>query len=327
MQNREVKFGQILGSLIEAHGHDRNRKQILGPLNISASALSQYIRDQARPSFDKLLAMAEFFDVSLDYLVDGAPSEGGGASREEPLLRFIDQALSEVQARSSRHSAVVARIGRVLADRVDDVAAELAAAPTAAGEGLVQDDEALRLEGYCLRADILSLDLGLHVVQVGSYSAASRFLNVVARNLQAGSKYRFIIPGEEYVPEGAVSAFRSLLTRQVTTDQVHRNCAFRRTSAPVMLGIALYQLDVTALARDEPALHAQLSPDVDEDNWLGYAIRPYADSNSDMLLDSWHLCHAKNAFENLWASSESYSQIPDLSGLITTTRSSALTLE
>ena len=56
-------------------------------------------------------------------------------------------------------------MGRVLADRIDDVAAELSGAPTAAGEGLVQDDEMLRLESYCLQADIISLDLEFDVIR------------------------------------------------------------------------------------------------------------------------------------------------------------------
>jgi transcriptional regulator with XRE-family HTH domain len=302
VQHREVKLGQMLEKLIEDRGYSRNRRKILRALEVSPAALSQYVRDQTRPSFGKLLALADFFDVSLDYLVYGLPARGGGAVDDESALRFVDLALSEVQARTSRHSAIVARIGRVLADRISEVAAELTTTPTAAREGLVQDDEMLRLEGYCLSADILSLDLGFDVIQVKDGVAAGRFLNVVARNLQAGSKYRFLIPGEEYVSEGLVSAFRSLLAQRVGGDQVHENCVFRRTSTPVMLGIVLYRLDVAALETKEPALHAQFSSDLDEHHWLGCVIRPNADSNSDLLLDSKHLRHAKTTFEALWAS-------------------------
>src|SRR5215469_7460012 len=228
VQSREVKLGQMLDKLIEDQGYNRNRRKILRALDISPAALSQYVRDQTRPSFNKLLALADFFGVSLDYLVYGLPARGGSAADDESALRFVDLALSEVQARTSRHSAIVARIGRVLADRIDDVAAELTVAPTAAREGLVQDDEMLRLEGYCLSVDVLTLDLGFDVIQVKGGIAAGRFLNVVARNLQAGSKYRFLIPGEQQVPESLVAAFRSLLAQQVGGDQVHENCAFRR---------------------------------------------------------------------------------------------------
>jgi transcriptional regulator with XRE-family HTH domain len=304
VQSREVKLGQMLDRLIEDRGYSRNRKKILTKLDISAAALSQYVRDQTRPSFQKLLALADFFEVSLDYLVYGLPARGGGETDYEPALKFVDLALSEVQARTSRHSAIVARIGRVLADRIDDVAAELTVAPTAAREGLVQDDEMLRLESYCLHADILSLDLAFDVIQVKGGVAAGRFLNVVASNLKAGSKYRFLIPGEDLVPDSTVSTFRSLLAKQVGGDQVHENCAFRRTSTPVMIGIVLYQLDDAALRAKEPALHAQFSSDMVENHWFGCVIRPNADSNSDMLLDSRHLRHARSTFEALWAAGQ-----------------------
>ena len=300
MQYREVKFGQMLATLIEHRGYSRNRKKILRALDISAAALSQYVREQTRPSFSKLLALADFFDVSLDYLVYGQPARS--ETQYEPVVRYVDHALADVQARGSRHSAMVARIGRVLADRIDDVASELASAPTAAREGLVQDDEMLRLEGHCLRADILSLDLEFDVIQVEGGIAAGRFLHVVANNLLLGSRYRFLVPSEEQVPESMVIAFRSLLAARVGGDQVHENCAFRCTNTPLMMGIALYQLNVDVLEAAEPALHAQFSPHMDEDDWLGCVIRPNSDSNSDMLMDPTHIRRAKTAFEALWVS-------------------------
>jgi transcriptional regulator with XRE-family HTH domain len=305
VKNREVKLGQMLDRLIEDRGYSRNRSRILRALNVSPAALSQYVRDQTRPSFGKLLALADFFEVSLDYLVYGVPETTGGTVDYEPTLKFVDHALSEVQVRTSRHSAMVARIGRVLADRIDEVAAELSAAPTAAREGLVQDDEMIRLEAYCHRADILSLDLGFDVIKVTGGIAAGRFLNVVARNLQGGSQYRFLIPGPDQVPDETVEAFRSLLGRQVGGDQVQQNCAFRRTAVPVMMGVVLYQLNVSGLLADEPALYAQFLTDMDEDRWFGCAIRPNNDSSSDMLMDSMHLRRARGIFETLWASGRS----------------------
>ena len=300
MQGREVKFGQMLESLIERRGYSRNRKKILRSLDISAAALSQYVREQTRPSFQKLLALADFFDVTLDYLVYGQPSRS--ETQYEPVVRYVDHALADVQARGSRHSAIVARIGRVLADRINDVAAELASAPTAAREGLVQDDEMLRLESHCLRADILSLDLEFDVIRVEGGVAAGRFLNVVANNLQLGSRYRFLVPDEELLTESTVNAFRSLLIAQVGGDQVQENCAFRCTAMPIMIGIALYKLNVDVLEAVEPALHAQFSPHMDDDDWFGCVIRPNTDSNSDMLMDSAHIGRAKATFDALWAS-------------------------
>jgi len=298
-RGREVKFGQMLESLIERGGYSRNRKKILRALEISAAALSQYVREQTRPSFGKLLAIAEFFDVSLDYLVYGSPT--GSLIDYGPLYRYVDHALADVQARGSRHSAVAARIGRVLADRINDVAAELAAAPTATREGLLQDDEMLRLERYCRTADILSLDLEFDVIHLEEGIAAGRFLPVVAANLERGAEYRFLIPGPDRAMETTVEACRHLLADQVGGDRVRQSCAFRRTAAPLLSGVVLLKLDPVGLRAEEPALYWQISDYLSDDGWLGCVIRPNNDSNSDMLMDPTHARRARTSFEALWS--------------------------
>ncbi len=298
-RSREVKFGQMLESLIERGGYNRNRKKILSALDISAAALSQYIREQTRPSFGKLIAIADFFDVSLDYLVYGTPTSS--LIDYGPLYRYVDHALADVQARGSRHSAVVARIGRVLADRIDEVAAELANAPTATREGLLQDDEVLRLERYSRRADILSLNLEFDVIHRDQGTAAGRFLPVVAANLERGAEYRFLVPGPDRAMETTVEACRRLLADQVGGDRVRESCAFRRTTSPPLVGVLLLKLDTVGLKAEEPALYWQISDYLSEDRWLGCIIRPNNDSNSDMLMDPLHAHRARNSFEALWS--------------------------
>jgi transcriptional regulator with XRE-family HTH domain len=296
---REVKFGQMLESLIERGGYSRNRKKILSALDISAAALSQYVREQTRPSFAKLLAIAEFFDVSLDYLVYGSPTSS--LIDYGPLYRYVDHALADVQAYGSRHSAVVARIGRVLADRIDEVARELAAAPTATREGVLQDEEILRLERHCRRADILSLDLEFDVIHLEEGVAAGRFLPVVAANLERGAAYRFLVPGPDRALESTVQACRRLLAGQIGGDRVRESCAFRRTTAPLLVGAVLLKLDVMALRAEEPALYSQISDYVSDEGWLGCIIRPNDDSNGDMLMDLEHARRARNSFDALWS--------------------------
>jgi transcriptional regulator with XRE-family HTH domain len=297
---REVKFGAMLESLIERGGYSRNRKKILSRLGISAAALSQYIRGQTWPSFAKLLAIADFFDVSLDYLVYGQPASGAVADYG-PLYRYVDHALADVQARGSRHTAVVARIGQVLADRIDAVAAEIASTPTAAREGLMQDDELLRLESYCQKCDLVSMDLEFEVIDVEGGLAAGRFLPVVAANLERGASYRFLLPRERPW-DTTVEACRRLLADQIGGDRVRESCTFKIAATPVLTGIMLYQLDTIKLRTEEPVLYAQILDYLGEDDWLGCVIRSNRDSNSDMLLDRGHVRRARMAFNLMWTS-------------------------
>jgi transcriptional regulator with XRE-family HTH domain len=299
--DREVKFGQMLDTLIERRGYSRNRKKILHALDISPAALSQYVREQTRPSFTKLLALADFFDVSLDYLVYGQAARS--EAHYEPVVRYVDHALADIQNRTSRHSAMVGRVSRILADRIDQMARELAAEPLVAGEGLVQEDDMILLERHCLRADIISLDLEFDVIQAEGGVAAGRFLDVVVNNLQLGAKYRFLVPDDKQL-KSTVNDFRDLLVKQVGGDQVQENCAFKATKVPLMTGIALYNLNMVVLEMAEPVLHAQFTPYINENDWLGYAIRPNHESKSDMLMDTTHVGRSRIAFEALWSSAQ-----------------------
>ena len=297
---REVKFGRMLESLIEHGGYSRNRKRIASQLGVSVAALSQYIRHQTWPSFSKLLAIAGLFDVSLDYLVYGQPASDSSQIDYGPLYRYVDHALADVQARGSRHTAVVARIGRMLADQIDNVAEELAAT-AASHEGLMPDGELLRLERYCRQCDLISLNLEFDIIQSEGEPVPGRFLSVVAENLQKGATYRFILPQDRRW-DGPVEACRQMLARQIGGDRVRQNCAFRLTAAPVLTGILLYRLDMTKLQADEPALYTQICDYLCDNDWLGCVISPNDDSNSDMLMDAKHVLRARNAFNLMWSS-------------------------
>jgi transcriptional regulator with XRE-family HTH domain len=293
---REVKLGQTVTSLIERQGFSRNRRDILTALGISAAALSQYANNQTRPSFQKLVALADFFGVSLDYLVYGETTLP--AEDRSLLTDYVESSWERVAVTTRRHFDLVGRMSRVLADRVDEVAREIANSPTAGRGGLIQDDEAARIEEFCLSADILTLNLeyDMIVLQDGR-ATAGKFLGIVARNLLAGCDYRFLVPtGLEHV----MDQFRSLLTARAGRDLVRRNCAFRRTSQPVSSGVAIYKLNMTKLATKEPALLAQMHDFISTSGEFSYLIRPNKESNSDMVMNKEHRDRAKLAFETLW---------------------------
>lgn len=301
VDRRTVKLGAVLGSLIERQGYSRNRQKILDSVGVSSSALSQYLRDQSRPSFEKLVSLATFFDVSLDYLVFGqreAPSVDAG-----PVPAMIEHALADARARTSRHAAIVRRITRVLADRVDDVARELAETPNASREGLLQDDELLRLERYARSVDVLSPDLDFDVVTLpDGTAAAGAFLEQVASNLARNCAYRFLASAEEGLDSG--STLREMLIARAGGDDVAALCNFRLTTVPVMVGVCLLEIDVVSFSAEEPALYEQLESYISSEGWIGYAIRPNRESNADMAMSKDRRERARVAFESAWRSAK-----------------------
>lgn len=300
LQRRDVKLGQMLDSLIERGGYSRNRKKILTRLGISGAALSQYIHQQTWPSFTKLLAIADFFDVSLDYLVYGEPTSSSPVDYG-PISRYFDHAVANAKTRGNRHAAAVSRIGRMLADRIDEVAAELATTPAAVREGLIQDNELLRLERYCRKADILSMNLEFEVIDIGGELAAGPFIRVMADNLGRSVPYRFLLPHDKEW-DVTVGACRRLLSAQVGGDRVRQGCTFRIAAASVLGGAAFYHLDIDSLETDEPVIHEQIRDYLSEDNWLGCILRSNDDSDSDMLMAPTHCRRARAAFDRMWSS-------------------------
>jgi transcriptional regulator with XRE-family HTH domain len=295
---RAVKLDTMLNNLIERGGYSRNRQPILDSIQVTAAALSQYARGRTRPSFDKLVALADFFAVSLDYLVYGEPTST--PVDPGPIARYVEQGLLDMRTRTNRHSDLVARIGRLLMDRVNDVAEEVVNSRSAGMEGLIENTEILRTERYCRQADIVATDLDADIIGLEHGAVPGEYFPVVVENLGRGSTYRFLLAGELTAQSPIVIRLREMLTDAVGGDRLHEYCLFRTTTWPVTGSAVLYHLDIGAFAKMEPALFTQFSEYLLDDGLLGYLNRPNSDSRADMLMDPRNADRNRVAFERLW---------------------------
>jgi transcriptional regulator with XRE-family HTH domain len=299
MDRREVKLEEMLKALIERGGFTRNRQAILDQVGVSAGGLSQYTLGKTRPSFEKLVALSDFFGVSLDYLVFGDPISP--LVDQGPVHRQVEHAFNAMQTQATQHADLVARVGRVLADRIDEVTREMLDSATAGREGLIEADEILRAERYCRQADIITMSLGSNVIDVDEGDpAAGLFLDVVATNLIKDSRYRFLLAGDAAADDSAVSSFRELLAAHGAGDDELGRCQFRRTTMPVVAGAVLYRLDVTALELEAPALHTQFAKYLDDEGRLGYLNNPNNPDLAAMVMSPAHAQFTRKNFEQLW---------------------------
>lgn len=299
MIKREVKLETMLGRLIERDGYIRNRQPILDSIHVTAATLSQYTHGRTRPSFDKLLALADFFGVSLDYLVYGEPTST--PVDPAPVIRYVEQALVDAQARTTRHSELVARMSRLLMDRIGDVAKEVLEAESGGFEGLIELKEILRVERYCLQADIVAADLGSDIISTADGEPLKgQFFQVVIDNLRRGCRYRFLLDGELTTQSPIVGRFRQMISDAVGGDRLHEYCFFRTTTWPVTGAPVLYKLDVPRFEKEDPLLFEQFHEYLFDDTWLGYLNRPNEGSTADMLMTPSHVKQAQHTFEVLW---------------------------
>jgi transcriptional regulator with XRE-family HTH domain len=300
VEQRIVKLDVMLKELIERGGYRRNRQAICDEVGITTGALSQYVLGKTRPSFDKLVLLAGFFGVSLDYLVFGEPISTPVDSA--PFARFFEQALSETRAQSVRHSELVTRIGRVVADRVESVARELVEKSATAGrESLIEFDEIFRTERFCRRADIVTTSLAANVIQTDQGFVAGQFLEVVAANLVQGCEYRFLLVGPAKDHRTAVGAFRRLLDEYPASRRFTGTCEFKSTERPVLALVGLYYLNASMFELQEPGLATQFAKYLDEQHLLGYVNRPNDEARAAMLMSQEFTRLARNAFDELWS--------------------------
>ena len=82
-----MKFGDVLRELLEEKM--LTQKQFAEDINISASALGNYIRNLRQPDFETVCKIADYFSVSVDYLFGRSCSEDSSDDLEADLIRVF----------------------------------------------------------------------------------------------------------------------------------------------------------------------------------------------------------------------------------------------
>lgn len=308
--SRQEVFADTLKRLLEDRGYEGRRKDVADGINVSTSSITQYVGGRIKPGFETLVEIANFFNVSLDYLVFGDVQSRVGDRDIKPLASYLDVSVNRLQSAASRQAALTSRIGDALADRIGEVAARIVAGESSeAGEsgqapsyfGLMDDNETLRLEQHAVSTRLLTMDLAYDILQPDSPEGAApgRFLEVVADNLDRSRSVRYLVPKERdwttYAKE-----LRKQLGQMCSPDNVTRYLEIRTTVASVFVGIGIYELDVLGLQRADPMLWATVQDFVDEKGALAYVIPPSDALLADSLLDLENLHRAVASFDKLW---------------------------
>lgn len=85
-----MSFGSNLRTLLEER--DMTQKELALRLNIAPSTMGSYVQNTREPDFGTLKAIAKFFNVSIDYLLDY--NNGKTSNHQEDELLRIFRTLS-----------------------------------------------------------------------------------------------------------------------------------------------------------------------------------------------------------------------------------------
>lgn len=309
---RKVKFNEILRELLDQSGFKGNKKKFCMELGISTSTLSQYLGGNSYPEVTKLIKMSRILNISLDYLIFGESDDRANPSHDfGPIAKYIDTALSELQTKTNSTYVIATRIGEILAGKILGAAEELSFSLRQSNDGLyplagvISDNETLIIEQYSEASQIVSTNLQYDIIDIpGEEPAAGRFLEVVAKNINRGYEYCFLLP-EEHDKDWTQIAkkFRTLLAKLTSTDKANKKCKIKVVEAKLVTGFGIYLLN-DQLKKDHPFLFQKIEPFICN-SYLGYVIPPSNDSKSDLVMDEYHLNTAIDIFKDLWTMGES----------------------
>lgn len=88
-----MNFGDNLRTLIEER--NMTQKELAINLHMAPSTLGSYVQNTREPDFSTLKALAKYFDVSIDYLLNYSPDKTT-TEMEKEMLRIF-RSLSEEQ--------------------------------------------------------------------------------------------------------------------------------------------------------------------------------------------------------------------------------------
>ena len=104
-----MTFGQKLRELMEEK--NITQKELSQMISISPSAISNYVQNIREPDFDTLRRIANFFQVSVDYLLS-MESQNSNGFLEEDLLRVFRTMTETEKELFIEQGKVIVRINR-----------------------------------------------------------------------------------------------------------------------------------------------------------------------------------------------------------------------
>lgn len=302
----EIKIEEKLSELLAIT--NESNAEIASKVGVSSSSITQYRKGETRPSLEKLVALAKALDVSLDYLVLGDDDEAEEMD-PDPVVRYMDQSLQDMQIRTAQHTALVAHVGRRLSQMLDtEIERYLEDDPgRRLYAGIIADTELASLERYS-QTTRLALQTLHYNLQDDSTKTPGSFFKTVANNLSQGQEYQYLLaknPSTDW--SSLVQKFRRLLVEQTNSEvAVRSNCRFRVTDTPLFTGCGVYELAENDLEAEDPVLYDFLTEQgyLYEDGCIGYVISPSLDVQGVTIMDEDRLTTAVQSFETLWADAD-----------------------
>jgi transcriptional regulator with XRE-family HTH domain len=298
VEERTVKFEATLASLLSAPGQAGSRKKLARYLGVNEATVSHYVRGRSNPSFEALVDIARFFNVSLDFLVFGERPPTAAADDPAGVRAEIRRAVLESADAAGKHLDLVTRISRRLQAEIERAARELLEDPANLGPvGFITDAEAMAMESCASHVRAITRMFQSDVKE----GERGVFFDLVAGNLHAGVRYEYLLCGDARYWQVQVEVYRGLLSAaglpfEVTHDKLH----FRVIDYEVPAAVCILDLDVARLQRMDPILYERQRQGITEDGRWSYISVERHDAQGGVVLEPGYRESAFRLFDRGW---------------------------
>lgn len=308
---RVIKFREILDSLLQHSGPTVTRKKLASAIGVSEATVSHYVRGRIKPSFEALVGIAGYFNVTLDYLVFGEHQQAPVGEESSSVRVEVLRALAEANSYSGRQRDLVFRINQRLHDEVERVARTLLDSPENLGPaGFLTDPEAMAIESCAVRtvvmirtapADIAVDATGRVMVDENGHAVPGVYFDTLVRNINAGRRYQYLFYGKRPTFDTYARTYREMLVRaDLAPETVHANVEFRTIDSELPIGIVIHELDVALLERREAMLWERYHDSAVMDDTLAYIATRHEDALGGIILYGTYFSSARKMFERDW---------------------------
>jgi transcriptional regulator with XRE-family HTH domain len=299
---RPLLFAETLDGLIHAHGYSRRRKVMCTKVGISESALSHYLNGRSQPTFDTLIALAGFFEVSLDFLVFGERQPMSEKSAVLEIATSVQQAMAAASNKAGRQLDYSTRISIELFRRVDELAAELSeSSETSAGFLTVSD--AISIEGSTRAMRIMTKRFQCDVqAEEDGEVRPGPFLAVVIANLQMGRTYDYLLCCEGSPWGEEIEKFRHLLRSYGVSNEEQSQINFRVSPLELICSACLHVVDMTAVPDMLTPLLERYRDFINAEGQFTYISVQNELAEGGLVLEPMYRDAVNRFFDNMWNS-------------------------
>lgn len=299
---RSDKFSETMEELLRSSElTGGSRKKLAEAVGISEATVSHYVRGRVRPSYDVLVRIAKYFNVSLDYLVFGErPASVQSPETPVQLRAQIRRAVVEASDTAGRHAHLTTRVVRALEASIREKINEIIADTANLGPaGFLTVSESIAMECHVNEVSIMTREFQCDITPGGE---PGPYLEVMTTNLKNFRKYKYLLGGSREDWQDRVATLLYWVREFGVDDQVINECLqLRATPFELTSSVVMLRLDTSSLSRMEPVLYERFCDQIGADDKMwAYISVERADASGGVVIEPSYRQSTIRMFDDLW---------------------------